>query len=59
VAPRSWCRPASPGWSLRNRRVFVYRGQLAYQGPAATLADAPDPLVRQFVSGALDGPLEA
>ncbi|MBL8620040.1 MAG: ATP-binding cassette domain-containing protein [Myxococcales bacterium] len=39
--------------------VFVYRGQIAYQGPAATLADAPDPLVRQFVSGALDGPLEA
>jgi phospholipid/cholesterol/gamma-HCH transport system ATP-binding protein len=39
--------------------VFVYRGRIAYQGPAATLADAPDPLVRQFVSGALDGPLEA
>ncbi len=38
--------------------VFVYRGRIAYQGPAATLADAPDPLVRQFVSGALDGPLE-
>lgn len=39
--------------------VFVYRGRIAYQGPAATLAEAPDPLVRQFVSGALDGPLEA
>ncbi len=39
--------------------VFVYRGRLGYRGPAATVADAPDPLVRQFVSGALDGPLEA
>jgi len=37
--------------------VFVYQGRLAYQGPAATLADAPDPMVRQFVSGALEGPL--
>jgi phospholipid/cholesterol/gamma-HCH transport system ATP-binding protein len=30
--------------------VFVYQGRIAYRGPAATLADAPDPLVRQFVS---------
>ncbi|MEZ4402008.1 MAG: ATP-binding cassette domain-containing protein [Kofleriaceae bacterium] len=37
--------------------VFVYQGRIAYQGPAATVADAPDPRVRQFVSGALDGPL--
>ena len=27
-------------------------------GPSATIADAPDPLVRQFVRGELDGPLE-
>lgn len=38
--------------------AFVYQGAIAYQGPADTLADAPDPRVRQFVSGALDGPLE-
>lgn len=37
--------------------VFVYQGRIAYRGPTATLADAPDPRVRQFVSGALDGPL--
>ena len=37
--------------------VFVYQGRAHYQGPAATLADAPDPVVRQFVRGALDGPL--
>lgn len=39
--------------------VFVYQGRIAYQGPAATVADAPDPMVRQFVRGALDGPLTA
>ncbi len=38
--------------------AFVYQGAIAYQGAAADLADAPDPRVRQFVSGALDGPLE-
>lgn len=37
--------------------VFVYQGRIAYQGPAATVADAPDAMVRQFVRGALDGPL--
>lgn len=39
--------------------VFVYQGRITYQGPAATVADAPDPMVRQFVRGALDGPLQA
>jgi phospholipid/cholesterol/gamma-HCH transport system ATP-binding protein len=38
--------------------AFLYRGTLHYQGPAATLADAPDPVVRQFVRGELEGPLE-
>lgn len=38
--------------------AFVYQGAIAYQGAATDLADAPDPRVRQFVSGALDGPLE-
>jgi len=37
--------------------VFVYQGRAHYQGPAKTVADAPDPVVRQFVRGALDGPL--
>ncbi len=40
-----------------DRVIFVYRGKAHYQGPAAGLADAPDPEVRQFVRGALDGPL--
>ncbi len=38
--------------------AFLYRGHIIYRGPAATIADAPDPLVRQFVRGDLEGPLE-
>jgi phospholipid/cholesterol/gamma-HCH transport system ATP-binding protein len=38
--------------------AFLYKGRIHYQGPAATLADAPDPVVRQFVRGELEGPLE-
>jgi len=38
--------------------AFLYRGRLIYRGPARTIADAADPLVRQFVRGELDGPLD-
>ena len=38
--------------------AFLYRGHVLYRGPAATIQDAPDPLVRQFVRGELEGPLE-
>jgi phospholipid/cholesterol/gamma-HCH transport system ATP-binding protein len=38
--------------------AVLYRGHLVYRGPAATIADAPDPLVRQFVRGELEGPLD-
>lgn len=38
--------------------AFLYHGHIIYRGPAATIADAPDPLVRQFVRGELEGPLE-
>jgi len=38
--------------------AFLYRGQILYRGPARTIADAPDPIVRQFVRGELDGPLD-
>ena len=37
--------------------AFLYRGQILYRGPARTIADAPDPIVRQFVRGELEGPL--
>lgn len=39
--------------------AFLYKGRIAYRGPAKTIADAPDPLVRQFVRGELEGPLDA
>ncbi len=38
--------------------AFLYRGQILYRGPARTIADAPDPIVRQFVRGELEGPLD-
>jgi phospholipid/cholesterol/gamma-HCH transport system ATP-binding protein len=43
---------------LVDEIAFLYRGQLRYRGPARTIADAPDPVVRQFVRGELDGPLD-
>ena len=38
--------------------AFLYRGTIVFRGPAATIADAADPLVRQFVRGELEGPLD-
>jgi phospholipid/cholesterol/gamma-HCH transport system ATP-binding protein len=38
--------------------AFLFRGRIIYRGPASTIADAPDPVVRQFVRGELDGPLD-
>ena len=38
--------------------AFLYQGRILYRGPAATIADAPEPIVRQFVRGDLEGPLE-
>ena len=38
--------------------AFLYQGRIIYRGPAATVADAPDPIVRQFVRGELEGPLD-
>jgi phospholipid/cholesterol/gamma-HCH transport system ATP-binding protein len=37
--------------------AFLYHGHIIHRGPAATIADADDPIVRQFVRGELDGPL--
>lgn len=39
--------------------AFLYQGRIIYRGPAATIEDADDPVVRQFVRGELEGPLEA
>jgi phospholipid/cholesterol/gamma-HCH transport system ATP-binding protein len=39
------------------RLGLLHAGCLRYDGPAATIGDSDDALVRQFVSGALEGPL--
>jgi len=44
--------------SFVDEIAFLYRGHLIYRGPAAGITDAPDPLVRQFVRGELEGPLD-
>jgi phospholipid/cholesterol/gamma-HCH transport system ATP-binding protein len=38
--------------------AFLYKGHIIYRGPAATIEDAPDPIVRQFVRGELQGPMD-
>jgi len=38
--------------------AFLHRGTILYRGPARTIADAPEPIVRQFVRGELTGPLD-
>ena len=43
--------------TLSDRVAFLYQGHIIYRGAAQTIADAPDPLVRQFVRGELEGPL--
>jgi phospholipid/cholesterol/gamma-HCH transport system ATP-binding protein len=37
--------------------AMLYQGAIRYQGPAAAVRDAGDPVVRQFVRGELEGPL--
>ena len=39
------------------RVAMLYQGRLRYDGAAAAIADSDDAVVRQFVRGALDGPL--
>lgn len=38
--------------------AFLYDHRIIYLGPAATIADSPNSLVRQFVRGDLEGPLD-
>jgi phospholipid/cholesterol/gamma-HCH transport system ATP-binding protein len=39
------------------RAALLYQGKLLWDGPSAEIAAAPHPVVRQFVSGGLEGPL--
>ncbi|HVV82566.1 MAG TPA: ATP-binding cassette domain-containing protein [Kofleriaceae bacterium] len=40
-----------------DQALFLYQGRAHHLGPARALADADDPIVRQFVRGDLDGPV--
>jgi phospholipid/cholesterol/gamma-HCH transport system ATP-binding protein len=39
------------------RMAMLHGGALRYDGPTSAIADSDDPVVRQFVRGALEGPL--
>ena len=39
------------------RMAMLYRGKLLYDGSTREMVDSPDPVVRQFVNGLLEGPL--
>ena len=39
------------------RVAMMHQGRLRWDGPSSDAADAPDPVVRQFVRGELEGPL--
>lgn len=43
--------------SFVDEIAFLYRGRIVYRGPARSIMDASDPVVRQFVRGELVGPL--
>ncbi len=38
--------------------AFLYDHRIVYRGPASSIADSPNALVRQFVRGDLEGPLD-
>jgi phospholipid/cholesterol/gamma-HCH transport system ATP-binding protein len=40
-----------------ERMAMLYRGRLVWDGPAEAIAEAEEPVVRQFVRGLLEGPL--
>ncbi len=40
-----------------RRTAMLHEGRLRYDGPSAAMADASDPVVRQFVRGEIEGPL--
>jgi phospholipid/cholesterol/gamma-HCH transport system ATP-binding protein len=40
-----------------DRIALLYKGKLVYDGPSEAIADSPEPVVRQFVRGELEGPL--
>jgi phospholipid/cholesterol/gamma-HCH transport system ATP-binding protein len=37
--------------------ALIHHGKILYDGTAGAIADAPDPMVRQFVRGEVEGPL--
>jgi phospholipid/cholesterol/gamma-HCH transport system ATP-binding protein len=45
-------------FSVADRIAMIYRGVVHVVGSPSELRDSPDPIVRQFLSGRSDGPME-
>jgi phospholipid/cholesterol/gamma-HCH transport system ATP-binding protein len=45
-------------FSVADRIAMIYRGVVHVVGAPSELRDSPDPVVRQFLSGSSDGPME-
>ncbi|XP_043720297.1 protein TRIGALACTOSYLDIACYLGLYCEROL 3, chloroplastic-like isoform X1 [Telopea speciosissima] len=41
-----------------DRLLFLYEGKIVWQGTAQEFTTSTDPIVRQFASGSLDGPIK-
>jgi phospholipid/cholesterol/gamma-HCH transport system ATP-binding protein len=41
-----------------DRLVFLYQGKVQWQGTVAELDDTDNPLIRQFMSGSISGPIQ-
>lgn len=45
--------------TIGDEIAMLHQGQIVWRGPPAALDESPDPYVRQFVDGRLDGPMSA
>jgi phospholipid/cholesterol/gamma-HCH transport system ATP-binding protein len=45
-------------FEIADRIVLLHRGRIAAQGTVAEILQNEDPLVRQFITGSVEGPLE-
>ena len=44
--------------SIADKIVMLFEGQVVHEGTPDYFRDSSDPLIRQFMSGSLDGPMK-
>ncbi len=45
--------------TVADRVAMLHQGRIVWSGPVGAVADDPNPYLRQFISGAAEGPIEA